>query len=51
MEEVLIHAQAMAARVACERMTARHLSALQDSVQRACCVAGRRQGDGEGMAA
>ena len=43
MEDVMIQAQAMAARIACERMTALHLRALHDSVQRACCVAGRSE--------
>ena len=41
MEEVMIEAQAMAARIASERMTALDLSALSDSVQRACCLSGR----------
>ena len=41
MEEVMIEAQAMAARIASERMTALDLSALRDSVQRACCLSGR----------
>ena len=41
----MIQAQAMAAQLACARMTARHLEALQDSVERACCLAGRSQWD------
>jgi GntR family transcriptional regulator, transcriptional repressor for pyruvate dehydrogenase complex len=40
MEERMIQAQVMAARLACARMTARHLGALQDSVERACGGAG-----------
>jgi GntR family transcriptional repressor for pyruvate dehydrogenase complex len=43
MEEVMIEAQATAARTACKRMTALDLSALHDSVQRACCLAGRSE--------
>jgi GntR family transcriptional regulator, transcriptional repressor for pyruvate dehydrogenase complex len=43
MEEVMIEAQAMAARLASERMTALDLSALHDSVQRACCLSGRSE--------
>jgi DNA-binding GntR family transcriptional regulator len=43
MEEVMIRAQAMAARTACERMTALHLRTLHDSVQRACCLVGRTE--------
>ena len=41
----MIQAQAMAAQLACARMTAWHLEALQDSVERACCLAGRSQRD------
>ncbi len=41
----MIQAQAIAARLACSRMTARHLGALQDSVERACCLTGRSQWD------
>jgi DNA-binding GntR family transcriptional regulator len=45
MEEGMIQAQAMAARIACARMTMLHLTALHDSVERACCLAGRSQWD------
>ena len=41
MEDIMIQAQAMAVRIACERMTALHLRALHDSLQRACCLASR----------
>jgi DNA-binding GntR family transcriptional regulator len=43
MEDVMIQVQAMAARIACERMTAPHLRTLHDSVQRACCLAGKSE--------
>jgi GntR family transcriptional repressor for pyruvate dehydrogenase complex len=43
MEEVMIQAQAMAARIACERMTVLHLRALHDSVQQACRLASRSE--------
>jgi hypothetical protein len=43
MEEGMIQAQAMAARIACARMTMVHLTALHDSVERACGLAGRSQ--------
>jgi hypothetical protein len=36
MEEAMIQAQVMAARVACARMTALNLNVLHDSVERAC---------------
>jgi DNA-binding FadR family transcriptional regulator len=45
MEEGMIQAQVMAARQACARITARHLRALQDSVERACGLAGGCQWD------
>ena len=45
MEEGMIQAQAMAARIACARMTMRHLTELHDSVERACCLAARSQWD------
>ncbi len=41
----MIQAQAMAARIACARMTMLHLTALHDSVERACGPAGRSQWD------
>jgi len=37
----MIQAQAMAARMACARMTTLHLGALHDSVERACGLAGK----------
>jgi hypothetical protein len=43
MEQGMIQAQAMAARIACARMTMVHLTALHDSVERACGLAGRSQ--------
>ena len=39
----MIQAQAMAARLACARMTVPHLTELHDSVERACCLAARSQ--------
>jgi DNA-binding GntR family transcriptional regulator len=45
MEEGMIQAQVMAARLACARMTAPHLGALQDSVDRACGLAGGSEWD------
>ena len=39
----MIQAQAMATRIACARMTMVHLTALHDSVERACGLAGRSQ--------
>jgi GntR family transcriptional repressor for pyruvate dehydrogenase complex len=45
MEEGMIQAQAMAARMACARMTMLHLTGLHDSVERACCLAARSQWD------
>jgi DNA-binding GntR family transcriptional regulator len=45
MEEGMIEAQVMAARLACVRMTARHLGTLQDSVERACGLAGGSEWD------
>ena len=39
----MIQAQAMAARIACARMTTLHLTALHDSVERACVLRGRSQ--------
>jgi GntR family transcriptional regulator, transcriptional repressor for pyruvate dehydrogenase complex len=45
MEEGMIQAQAMAARIACARMTILHLTELHDSVERACRLAARSQWD------
>jgi DNA-binding GntR family transcriptional regulator len=45
MEEGMIQAQAMAARIACTRMTMLHLTELHDSVERACGLAARPQWD------
>jgi DNA-binding FadR family transcriptional regulator len=45
MDEGMIQAQVIAARLACARMTARHLKTLQDSVERACGLAGGSQWD------
>jgi len=45
MEEEMIQAQAMAARLACARMTSWHLEALQGSVERACCLVARSEWD------
>jgi GntR family transcriptional regulator, transcriptional repressor for pyruvate dehydrogenase complex len=45
MEEGMIRALAMAARLACTRMTMLHLTELHDSVERACCLAARSQWD------
>lgn len=45
MEEGLIQAQAMAARIACARMTVPHLAELHDSVERACGLAARSEWD------
>ena len=45
MEEGVIQAQAMAARIACARMTMPHLTALHDSVERACGFAAGSQWD------
>ena len=41
----MIQAQAMAARMACARMTLLDLAKLHDSVERACCLAARPQWD------
>jgi len=41
----MIQAQAMAARMACARMTMLHLTELHDSVERACGLAARSQWD------
>jgi hypothetical protein len=41
MEDELIRVCAVAARVACRRMTPRYLKALQDSVEQACCLPSR----------
>ena len=41
----MIQAQAMAARIACARMTILHLTELHDSVERACRLAARSQWD------
>jgi len=43
MEEEMVQSHAMAARIASERMTMRHLTALHDSVERACRLAGKSQ--------
>jgi len=43
--EGMIQAQAMAARIACARMTMLHLTALHDSVERACGLAAGSQWD------
>jgi DNA-binding FadR family transcriptional regulator len=45
MDEELIQAQAAAARIACLRMTARHLKALHDSVEHASRLPARSQWD------
>ncbi len=45
MDEGLIQVQAMATRIACLRMTARHLKALHDSIECASCLPGRSQWD------
>ena len=42
-EEGLISMQATTARIACQRMTARHLRALSDSVEQAACIPARFQ--------
>ena len=41
----MIQAQAMAARLACARLTMLHLTELHDSVERACGLAARSQWD------
>src|ERR1700730_14120860 len=43
MEEGMIRAQAMAARIACARMTTPDLRALHDSVEHAFCLTARSQ--------
>jgi DNA-binding GntR family transcriptional regulator len=43
MEEGMIQAQVMAARIACARMTMLHLTELHHSVERACGLSGRSQ--------
>jgi len=45
MEEGMIQAQAMAARIACARMTMLHLTELHDSVEGACGLADRSRWD------
>jgi GntR family transcriptional repressor for pyruvate dehydrogenase complex len=45
MGEEMIRAQAIAARIACARMTMPHLAELHDSVERASCLAARSQWD------
>src|SRR5215469_4717270 len=45
MEEGMIQTQAMAARIACARMTMLHLTELQNSVERACRLSARSQWD------
>ena len=46
----MIRAQAMAARIACERMTMVRLTRLHDSVERACGLAARPRWDGKAAA-
>jgi DNA-binding GntR family transcriptional regulator len=41
MDDELIRVCALAARVACQRMTPPHLKALRDSVEQACCLPAR----------
>jgi GntR family transcriptional regulator, transcriptional repressor for pyruvate dehydrogenase complex len=43
MEEGMIRAQAMTARLACARMTVLHLAELHDSLERACRLRARSQ--------
>jgi GntR family transcriptional regulator, transcriptional repressor for pyruvate dehydrogenase complex len=43
MEEGMIQAQVMAARMACARMTMLNLNELHDNVERACGLSGRTQ--------
>jgi GntR family transcriptional regulator, transcriptional repressor for pyruvate dehydrogenase complex len=45
MDEGLIRSQALATRIACVRMTARHLRALQDSVEQASGLLARLEWD------
>ena len=45
MDEGLIQIHAMAARLACLRMTAQHLKALHDSIEHASCLPARSQWD------
>jgi DNA-binding GntR family transcriptional regulator len=45
MEDGMIQAQAMAARIACARMTMLHLTELHDSVEWACGLAAKSQWD------
>jgi GntR family transcriptional regulator, transcriptional repressor for pyruvate dehydrogenase complex len=45
MDEGLIQIHAMAARIACLRMTEQHLKALRDSVEYAACLPARSQWD------
>src|SRR4029077_4087263 len=45
MEEGMMQAQAMAARIACARMTLLHLADLHESVERACRLTARSQWD------
>ena len=45
MEEGMIQAQTMAARIACARMTMLHLTELHESVERACRLTARSQWD------
>ena len=40
-EDTLISLQAAATRIACKRMTAQHLDALQASVEQTCCLSAR----------
>jgi hypothetical protein len=50
MEDGMIQAQAMAARIACARMTMLHLTESHDSVERACGLAARSQWDRKAVA-
>jgi DNA-binding FadR family transcriptional regulator len=45
MDEGLIQVQALATRIACQQMTARHLKAVRDSVEQAFCLPARPQWD------
>src|ERR1700761_298642 len=50
MDDELIRVCALAARVACRRMTPRYLKAVNDSVERACCLPRGIDWDREGTA-
>ncbi len=45
MDERMIEVQALAAHIACTRMTVPYLTELHDSVERACCLAARSEWD------